>query len=90
MLNDVDASRFKKVYLATGLSLRFFILIFSGNSHVSLSSLQKDEDNIFILNHRFVPFLLHHQATAVFNLLTFCRIPLLCASFPLKEPRKCG
>lgn len=67
-----------------------FILIFSGNSHFSLSVLQKDEDNIFILNHRFVPFLLHHQATAVFHLLTFCRIPLLCASFPLKEPRKCG
>ena len=67
-----------------------FILIFSGNSHFSLSALQKDEDNIFILNHRFVPFLLHHQATAVFHLLTFCRIPLLCASFPLKEPRKCG
>ena len=66
----------------------FFILIFSDNSHFSLSELQKDEDNIFILIHRFEPILFHHQATMASRLLTCFRIPLLCASFPLKEPHK--
>lgn len=36
-------------YLHVGYPYDFFILIFSDNSHVSLSSLQKDEDNIFHL-----------------------------------------
>ena len=55
MLNDVG--QYSRIYLAYGF------LIFSGNSHFSLSALQKDEDNIFISNRGFMPFLLHHQAT---------------------------
>ena len=61
------------------------LTIFLSSSFLAIANFiclrfKKMRITFFILNHRFVPFLIHHQALVVFHLFTFCQIPLLFTS----------
>ena len=49
MLNDADASGFKKVYLAMGLSSAYFILSFSLIPYNYCENTLKAEDNYYLI-----------------------------------------
>lgn len=71
-----------------GYACLCFILIFSEYSDVFSLLLQKDEDNIFILNRRYAPFQLHHLATMAFHHSPDYPIPSLYASYQRKVLHK--